>query len=235
MAIVLTKFTAYGIESEEAVNNHYVQRVILQYTGANTDYDLDLGDVGSSPGTFWAAADATATGLAGLAAMRQIQLKALSFSGIRGTAIAGYVQEDASVPLIQTLDSSAGAGGGATATLTVTGLLTTDTILGVTQFVAGANGLGLGGWGGATGVCAVADQMPVTWSGDPGAGAKIRVLFSRTSTAVESGCYQLSMDGTYTHLPNLLFVTGNAPAGGVLVLEWVLKPGEEPVELAVSA
>lgn len=66
---------------------------------------------------------------------------------------------------------SAGVGGAATEALTCTGLLTTDTVLAVTQKTPGANSLPLLGWStlannGITGI----------WSADPGAGSVVMVL-----------------------------------------------------------
>lgn len=229
MAFALTKFQAYGIEAEEAVNKRYKQVAILTITGLNTDVDLDLGDL--APGTFWNAVDGAEPGDTGLAAFKDINQRAASFIGLGGTSIAGKVQADASQPLISILNSNASSGGGASETLTVTGLLTTDSLLSVTQYVKGANSTAVNGWGGATGVCASNDQLAVTWTADPGANAKVRVVLSRTSTAVAAGTYQVSMDSTYTQMPNILFLSTDAPTTYVIQLEWVLKVGEAPVEV----
>lgn len=232
MAFVLTKIQCYGIEAEEAVNKRYQQKAILTITAANTDVDLDLGDLGATPGTFWNAVDATATGLKGLAAFRDIATRAQSFVGFGGTSIAGYVQGDSSIPVVSALDSSASAGGSATETLTVTGLLTTDTILGATIVEDGGTPAYIQE---AAKTCAVNGQYVVTFSADPGAGAEVRVIISRAITAVQSGTYQVSMDSTYTQMPNILFLSGNAPTAYVLELSWVLKPQEQPVELYAEA
>jgi len=61
-------------------------------------------------------------------------------------------------------------GGAATETLVVTGLAATDTILSVSQRVPGANPAAFLGWANQA-----ADALDVTWPGDPGAGAIIRV------------------------------------------------------------
>src|SRR5690606_40934822 len=52
--------------------------------------------------------------------------------------------------------------------LTVTGLLTTDVILAVSQSVPGANDLPLLGFA----MGGNADELDATWSADPGAGAR---------------------------------------------------------------
>lgn len=86
MAFVLTKVQAYGIESEEPVNKRYRQYLHLTITGLNTDLDLDIGDnVAGSLGVFWAAVDATATGLAGLAAIQDIVTRVESFDSVGGS------------------------------------------------------------------------------------------------------------------------------------------------------
>lgn len=75
---------------------------------------------------------------------------------------------------ISVITSAAGAGGGATEAMTVTGLLTTDTILAVTQKTEGANDLPLLGWS-----TQAANALTGIWSADPGAGAVIMVLIKR--------------------------------------------------------
>lgn len=70
--------------------------------------------------------------------------------------------------------SSAGAGGAASATLTVTGLLSTDTVLSVSQKTAGANNLPLLGW-----TTVANNALTVQWSADPGAGGVVVVSIKR--------------------------------------------------------
>jgi hypothetical protein len=146
--------------------------------------------------------------------------------------LAAYAQGDASIPQVTALTSAASAGGSATETLTVTGLLTTDTILAATIVEDGANPAYIQE---AAKTCAVANQYIVTFSADPGAGAEVRVVVSRAVTAVQAGTYQLTMDATYTQMPNILFLSGDAPTAYVLELCWVLKPGEAPVEVYAAA
>lgn len=232
MTFALTKIRAYGIEAEEAVSKRYKQTLILNITGANTDVDLDIGDYS---GTFWTAVGGTEPGITALKAVKDIQVAADSYLGLGATSMAGLVQADASQPVISTLNSSASTGGAVGETLTVTGLLTTDTILGVSQYVVGANASALSGWGGANGVCSVNDQLPVTFTVNPGAGAKVRVVISRTSTAVAAGTYQVAMDSTNTQLPNILFVSGNAPTSYVLQLQWILKDQQMPIQAVATA
>lgn len=63
--------------------------------------------------------------------------------------------------------------GSATPTATVSGLLTTDTILAVDQIVANANSLPLIG---RAATCAVAGQLALVYSANPGANGTISVL-----------------------------------------------------------
>jgi hypothetical protein len=80
---------------------------------------------------------------------------------------------------IRTYDSAASAGGAATETLTVTGLAAADTILAVSQKTKGANGTAIIKW---TDTSRTADQLAVEWTGNPGAGAVIRVLVLKAAS-----------------------------------------------------
>lgn len=82
------------------------------------------------------------------------------------------IAETAAKP--QLLSSAASAGGGATEAMTVTGLLTTDVIISVTQRVKGGNSLPLLGWN-----TQVADGITAVYSADPGAAAILDVAFIR--------------------------------------------------------
>lgn len=75
---------------------------------------------------------------------------------------------------IVVLTSAAGAGGAASAALTVTGLKTTDVIMSVVQKTKGANNLPLLGW-----TTQAANALTVQWSADPGAGSVIVVTVKR--------------------------------------------------------
>lgn len=229
MAFALQSVRAYGIESEEAVNKRYKQVVALGITGLNTDIALDIGNFS---GTFWTAVGSSADAAkAAQAALKSIQLKALSFTSAKGTSFAGKVQADASQVAIMALDSAASAGGAASENYVVTGLLTTDMILAVTQQTDGTNHKNPLSYASAAGS---ADHLAVVYASDPGTGAKVRVLFSRAGVAtVADGTYQLAMDGTNTQLPSLTFLSGDAPTTYSLILEWVLKDAEEPVQVAV--
>lgn len=74
------------------------------------------------------------------------------------------------------LSSDAGAGGGLTEAMVVTGLLATDEILAVTQRVAGANDLAMIEWN-----TLVDDSITAVWLADPGAGVIVDVMFRRAT------------------------------------------------------
>lgn len=89
----------------------------------------------------------------------------------QGTTVAPHW---VSLPSILVLTSAAGAGGGATEAMTVTGLLTSDTILSVTQSTPGANSLPLIGFS-----TQATNALTGIWSADPGAGSIIKVAIKR--------------------------------------------------------
>jgi hypothetical protein len=229
MAFAVTKVQCYGIEAEEPLNKRYRQYMYLNITAANTDVDLDLGDNQTgSLGTFWDAVDGTATGAGALLAIQDIVTRAETFDGFGGEWMS-RAQADASASGIIALNSAATAGGNATETLTVTGLtVATDSVLGISQYTDGAGAaVGILAYGTA-GQPTVNNQLSVTWNADPGAGALVRVVVSRTGiTSVVAGTYQV----TYANkTPNILFASGDAPTSYEVILKWILMPQVAPVE-----
>ncbi len=230
MTFALTKVTAYGIEASEPLQKRFRQILILEGTAANTNVSYDFG---TYAGTFWTAVGGTEPGISALKAVKDIQIKAKGFIGASGVGLSGKTEVAATDAKVLALTSAAYAGGSATPTLAVTGLLTTDTILGATQIAKNANSLPLIG---AAATCAVADQYAVVYSADPGATGTVRVAISRSAAnTVAAGTYQLSMDATNTLIPNILFLTTDAPTIYKIQLEWFLKDQEIPEELYVSA
>lgn len=227
MAFALTKVRAYGIEVDEALNKRVRQYLHLTGTAANTDTAFDFG---TYAGTFWTAVGGTQPGIDALKAIKDIQTRSEIFLDAQGTVLAGKSRQDSSRSGIVSLNSTASAGGGATETVALTGALTTDSILSVFQFVAGANSTALIGAGGATGVIGTNDQIALAWTANPGAGARVRVQLQRTVTTPDAGGYQLAMDGTNTRLPNLTFASGDAPTAWGIMLSWMLQDGVTPVE-----
>lgn len=80
------------------------------------------------------------------------------------------------------------------------------------------------------------NSLDVVYGANPGTGAKVLVSVLRAGvTTVQSGTYQMSMDGTNTNLPNFLFLSGDAPTSFKIQLEWVLKDGINPIEVYAAA
>lgn len=89
----------------------------------------------------------------------------------QGTTLApNYI----TLPSILTFTSSAGTGGAATEVMTLTGILSTDTILSVSQKTPGANSLPLIGYS-----TLINDHLTAIYSADPGAGSVIVVTVKR--------------------------------------------------------
>lgn len=88
--------------------------------------------------------------------------------------LATILNEKLDAANIMVFTSTAGAGGGATAAMVVTGLKTTDVILSVVQKTKGANSLPLLGW-----TTVAANSVTAVWSADPGAGSVIVVTVKR--------------------------------------------------------
>jgi len=229
MTRAVTAYQAFGVYRDEALTGKAIQFLRLAGTAANTDTAFDLGDYS---GTFWGQADDDATGAAALKVLKDIHTRAQEFVGVGGLGVNGKALQDASrAGAVTALLSAASAGGGATEAYVVSGLLTSDTILAVTQAVDGAGGaVGILSYGNASGNAAADDALSVVYDADPGANAKVKVAVLRTTqTTPDAGGYQLAMDGTNTKLPSLTFASGDAPTTFDLVLWWFLKDGEQPV------
>ncbi len=82
----------------------------------------------------------------------------------------------------------------------------------------------------------VTNGLTVTYGANPGAGAKVRVTVSRAAvTTVAAGTYQLTMDATNTNIPDILFLSGDAPLAFKIVYQWSLKDGVNPIEAYSAA
>lgn len=117
-----------------------------------------------------------------------------------------------------------------TNTISVTWATVPGTGAKVNVLVARAGGNGVVAWS-----TPGTNNLSVTWATAPGTGAKATVVFTRSVSSVVAGTYQLAMDGTNTNIPNLLFVTGDAPTSYVLTLQWLLKAQQDPVRVTASA
>lgn len=229
MTFALTSAKFFGEEHDEALTNNFVQYARFKITAANTNVAFDFGNFS---GTLWSALDDTANGLLALNAMKDLVTKMDSFVYLLGKGIAQYAQADASQTNTVVINSAASSGGAATETYTVTGLLTTDTIQAVTQFVDGAGAaVGILSYGGATGNAAADNALAVVYNADPGANAKIKVVVSRAGiTTVQAGTFQQTLNAT-TGLPELLYVTGDAPTAYDIELKVELKAGTNPINV----
>ncbi len=227
MTFQLNKFQAYGIEPSEPVTKRWRQFAILTIAAANTDTALDIG---TNAGTFWTAAIADTTygatvATPALAALKDIQLRAESFTDVESSELLSRGNAN-SPPNITQLTSAAYAGGSATPTLTVTGLLTTDVILAATQQIANGNSLPLLAYG-----TPGSGTLAVTYSADPGASGKVRVAILRTAAAASvAGQYSVAIANLR---PNITWVSGDAPTAYDIVMSWTLNPAQEPIELYV--
>ena len=229
MTFALSRVRAYGVEADEATSKKFMQMVRLDITAANTDVDLDLGDYS---GTFWSAVDGSEPGDTALKVFQDIQIRAKQFLFAGGEALQALsmVNPAAQVGFIL---ATATAGGGTTETLAVPGLPAGATILAL-QRVSGGNAVSVVAHGAVT-----ADQVAsVVYSADPGAGARIGVAYiggASSSVAPAVGTYQLAMDGTNGHLPNITFASGSAPTAYSVYLWWDLKDNEYAINLDKTA
>ncbi len=313
MTFALTSVKAYGVEATEPLAKRFIQRLELKGTAAATNVAYDFGNY---TGTFWSAVGSTEPGLTGLKTIKGIQAIAKAFLSAQGTGLNAYTRAPASDTSVITILSAASTGGNATETYTVTGLLTTDTILAVTPALTAATGRAtitaltsaVYAGGSATPTltvtglkttdtilaatqivknvnslpliaaatsCGTNDQYvvaysadpggsgtvrveisrpnvvdaytPVAWNtqaagslkvvygADPGAGAKVLVTVSRAVTAVPAGSYQLTMDATNGLLPDILFLSTDAPTAFDILLTWELPDGLIPIASSASA
>lgn len=210
MAFALTGFSARGIDVKTPTKKRGIQQVVLSVTGAAADVDLDIGD---DAGTFWTAAQADATygalAAKALTILNQIVDNAAALVAVKSPEL--LVKN-----IVTTLDSAASAGGSATETLTVTGLLTTDKILGATIVEDGANPAYIQE---AAKTCATNGQYVVTFSADPGAGAEVRVLIQRDGAAIT----------TQDKRPNITMDAATGETSYTIILEYELNDGIYPV------
>lgn len=217
MTFALTKFRAYGIEIDEPITTRFKQWAHMTITAANTDASLDISNLS---GTFWTAVGSTAPGINALYAIKSIQQACSFLVDVQGEALLPKSRSGLETSVLL---STAGAGGSATAVAVVTGLTTTDTIVAVTQKVKGANGTALNGWN-----TQAANALTLTYTGDPGAGSIVEVAILREGGTVNAGEYQIAVT---SHLPTVLFSSGDAPTAYDLLLSWELMTGSAPINI----
>jgi hypothetical protein len=121
MTRAISSYKAYGMYIDEPITTRAHQVLVLNITQANSDLTMDLAAIA---GTFWAEADADATGAAALAALTQIIQK----SEARVSWCAPAIQ-DAKVQL---------AAGGTLADASEYKITTTSIVPSLLFFTAGA-------------------------------------------------------------------------------------------------
>ena len=229
MALALTKFSAYGTHVTDAHRKRSTQKAILEITGLNSDTTWDIG---TDAGTFWTAAKANATYGSGaskaLEVLQAIQANVLTIKAISGSfqqtynkVISTQQQYD-----ILTYTSAASSGGAATEAMTVTGLLSTDTILSVTQSVKGANSTALNAY-----ASLIDNGLTASWTANPGASAVIVVTVQRAATSKGSQFTQAIVNTR----PNFVFSTTSAPTSATVVIEWELINGQVALVADIGA
>ncbi len=231
MTFAITKVQCYGIEAEEALNKRYRQYMVLTITAANTDTALDLGlNQSGSLGTFWTAAGTGTPGAGALLAIQDIVTRADYFDSFGGDFMS-RAQVDGARTAVTALNSGASTGGSTSETLTLTGAVTSDLVLGATIATAGATATYLAQ---APSSIATSGVYPVIFGANPGTGAVVRVAIARAAatTTPEAGTYQV----TYANkTPDIVFASGDAPTAYAVVLKWILQPQTAPVEYYAQA
>ncbi len=222
MTFAVTSCLARGVEYDEGLTKRFKQYFLLGWTAANTDVNMDLGNYS---GTFWTAAGGAGIGAAALKTIKSIQTAAKSFWDAKSEKLVPLAKVAATEAVVQYLDSTATAGGSATETLTFTGLPASAVVLSIQHVSGGTATVGVTGWGAVS-----ADTVAnVQFTANPGAGAVMRIAYLAVDATPNAGQYQIAMDGTNTHLPNILWNSGTAPTSGLLLLEWDLQDNFQPI------
>lgn len=131
---------------------------------------LPLDDTAAAPSIQMGGGvlQSSGTGIYGDAATVNIAIGGVVKASVSASGIAGQLSN------LLALTSSAGAGGADSEVMVVTGLLTTDTILSVTQKTPGANDEPLIGYN-----TQAANALTALYPADPGAGSVIVVAVKR--------------------------------------------------------
>lgn len=214
MAFGLTRLRAYGIKGESATYKRSLQVVNMEITGTASDVDLDIGD---DSGTFWTAVGKTGSGYK---ALIDIINRSTCLSSFYCSELIGKPINNGLVALL----SDAGSGGSATESMTVTGLLTTDQIVAVTQQTKGANGTALIAYDKPADA---ADDLDVEYTGDPGAGSIIQVLVQREGAAPIAGGASVAIQNDR---PNITLPAGEGETSYNITLFYQLRDEETPIE-----
>lgn len=221
MSRAVTAVEAFGREIDEPITKRFQQVLHLSVTGLATDTAYDFSN---AAGAFWtdALADVTYGSVAtqALAVLRAIQAGAKNFLSVQSPQLAPKTVMGAT---IQSINGTV-ASGSATPAVTVTGLLTTDVILSVTQTTKGANSLPLLGWNSQ-----VAGGITAVYSADPGASGVLQVTFLRPAGTQTpgKGQYLVSVSSS---VPNLTYASGDAPTSAEIYMAWDMRDGSHPTK-----
>jgi hypothetical protein len=245
---LVTGYEAYVREIDEPLTTKFRQTLVLYAKSTlNSQGTYDLGSyVAGSLGTFWTAAIADTTAVAANPAQG---ILTATTAGAIATAALGVMQNVAGVlaenflrvesPYLVGLQKISGSqvlqftsaaygGGSATPTVTVTGLLSTDTIVSVTQAAKNSNNLPLIGFG-AVG----AGTLGLIYSADPGTTGTVSVgVLRSTGLAPQTSQYTLSLSNM---APQITFSATGAPTTTqAFFLEWDLSPGNHGVKSPIA-
>jgi hypothetical protein len=165
----LDLFTVLTEDQLEAIQPALAQLVAAgDLTVAATVNPASFNPLGNVP--VLTASRALASDVSGAIAVSTTTSAELVF--VHGVTSAIQTQLNGKQATISSVLSSASLGGATSESLVVTGLLTTSTIIAVTQSVAGANNTAKTGYTNSSN-----GHLTVFWTADPGAGAKVVVSF----------------------------------------------------------
>ena len=206
---------AFGISSVRA----YPVVAESPFRGKSIMHMVEVGLTASASDSSLALATLAASDSDG-AALKTLLARAAK---IEHVAIPGLV-EASQYPVLK-YDSAASAGGAASEAYTVTGLAAADEILSVSPLTKGANAVYIRQW---TDTGRSVNTLTVEYSGDPGAGAKVRVL-ARKAAASAPAAGAFSWDGN-ANTPTFLLPGGTStPTAFTLYLLIREQPDMDPV------
>lgn len=165
----LDLFTVLTDDEIEAIQPALAQLVTAgKLTVAATVNTASFNPLGNVPAL--TASRAVVTDGSGTLAVSATTSAQIGF--VAGVTSAIQTQLNAKQATISSVLSAASLGGAASESLTVAGLLTTSTIISVTQSVPGANSTAMIGY-----TNSLNGSLTVLWTANPGAGAKVVVSF----------------------------------------------------------
>lgn len=208
MAVALTSVKVYPLETEQSMRDNFPHLAEISLTALASDTTVNLATL--------AAADSTNGPY--LTTLLQ-----------RADVITGYFflesarAQNGAAANVKTFLSNASAGGAAAEAYTVTGLLSTDTVIAVTPQTATTNAAYIRSFG-----TLVTNGLTVTYNTDPGASGKVQVSVIRTGGVATGSDHVFS--GT-ANAPVFTFAGGTStPTVLTLVLGVKIKKDYPPVK-----